>query len=97
MALLLLLLISYLTLPSSAVRTTPLISGLSRNELIRLYFYDGYCYQSIIYFLHFVHGITISLRHLQRILRRLNLFKRVPYSARLQRIVKDLIAVSMKH
>ena len=48
----------------------------NREDLIEVYFSCGYPYRLIVCFLHFVHGITLSLRQLKRILRRLNLRRR---------------------
>ena len=61
--------------------------GLGRNELIRLYFSDGYSYKSIVEFLYVVHNILLSIRHLKRILARR---RRVPILShgRFNRIVK---------
>ena len=50
----------------------------SREDLIKRYFHSGYSYSLIACFLHFIHGITISLRQLKRILNRLNLKRRYP-------------------
>lgn len=44
-----------------------------RNELIKYYFELGYAYKDIIGFLCCVHGITLSLSHLKRLLYKLGL------------------------
>ena len=48
----------------------------TRDALILRYFSLGYEYGLILCFLHFLHGVTISLRQLKRILRRLGLRRR---------------------
>ena len=45
-----------------------LYRGVGRDDLIKLYFYEGYNYCLIICFLFFVHGISLSLRQLKKIL-----------------------------
>ena len=45
----------------------------TRDDIIQTYFSCGYSYNLIICFLYFVHGISIFLRQLKRILRRLYL------------------------
>ena len=50
----------------------------SRDSLIQDYFRQGYPYKLILCFLHFVHGISLSLRQLKQILRRLGLKRRPP-------------------
>ena len=60
------------------------ISGpvtVSRADIIEWYFYEGYQYRTIVCFLYFVHGITLSLRQLKRELRKMNLHRRVQPSA----------------
>ena len=73
-------------------------TGLGRNELIRLYFADGYSYKSIVEFLYVVHNISLSIRHLKRILARFGLRRRVPILShgRFNRIVKHIKVSSMK-
>ena len=66
--------------------------GLGRDDLIRQYFFEGYDYHLIICFLFFIHGITLSLRQLKRILRRMNLSRRMLPSSR--RTVSLLIQVA---
>lgn len=51
-------------------------SGLSRNQLITKYFFDGYPYKTILILLGLLHGISLSLRQLKRILRRSGLHRR---------------------
>lgn len=47
-----------------------------QDELVAHYFHEGYSYALIVCFLHYVDGITISLRQLKRILQRLKLRRR---------------------
>ena len=51
-------------------------NSASLEELIRVYFSEGYAYRLILCFLVGVHGITISLRTLKRELRKLGLRRR---------------------
>ena len=61
----------------------------SRDRLIQEYFYQGYPYQLILCFLYFVHGISLSLRQLKRILKRLSLRRRLPARERqLERAIR---------
>ena len=48
----------------------------TRDALVEYYFHLGYDYGLILCFLHFLHGISISLRQLKRILRRIGLRRR---------------------
>ena len=50
--------------------------GLSREELIKCYFQSGFSYSEILVFLATFHGINLTLRHLHRLLREQNLFRR---------------------
>ena len=50
--------------------------NMSRDELIENYFYMGFKYLEIIMFLAVMHGHTLGLRQLKRILRERNLFRR---------------------
>ncbi len=82
---------------SQSVITTPvLLQGRDRQELISLYFHDGHSYRLITWFLSLIHGISLSVRQLKRILKRLNLRRRPPPAQRLNhcQLVKRLIAVS---
>ena len=47
-----------------AVVPPQLSRSLSRDDLIKEYFFEGYEYRVIICFLYFVHGVSISLRQL---------------------------------
>lgn len=49
------------------------INEIVRNQLITHYFHLGYKYSEIIGFMFCVHGISLSLRNLKRILRKLGL------------------------
>lgn len=53
-----------------------LLANHTREELIKHYFLSGFSYKEIIASLSTNHNIEISLRHLNRILRSLNLFRR---------------------
>lgn len=48
----------------------------TRDSLIQHYFWEGYTYRLILYFPYFIHGISLSLRQLKRILRRQGLRRR---------------------
>ena len=50
--------------------------NMSRDELIENYFHMGFKYLEIIMFLAVMHGHTLDLRQLKRILRERNLFRR---------------------
>ena len=52
--------------------------AMNRDELVSWYFNLGYNYEVIVCFLHFLHGVDISLRQLKRVLKRLNLKRRHP-------------------
>lgn len=52
------------------------LCDMDREELIGHYFTLGFAYQEIVMFLHAIHGFTVSLRQLKRILRSLNLYRR---------------------
>jgi hypothetical protein len=67
---------------------------MERDELIRYYFSLGYEYRLIVCFLHFKHGIGISLRQLKRVLRRLGLKRRVRVTRALLSDAIQLIQVS---
>ena len=45
-----------------AVVPPQLSRSLSRDDLIKEYFFEGYEYRVIICFLYFVHGVSISLQ-----------------------------------
>ncbi|KAJ8302659.1 hypothetical protein KUTeg_019055 [Tegillarca granosa] len=49
---------------------------LKRDELIKLYFMEGLKYAEIVMFLFCNHNIKMTIRHLKRILRKLNLRRR---------------------
>ena len=68
--------------------------GFSRGDLITQYFFEGYEYCVIICFLYFVHGIRLSVRQLKRVLRCMNLRRRVHPSSHYHRTVRSLIQVS---
>lgn len=54
---------------------------LKRDELIKLYFMEGLKYAEIVLFLFCNHNIKMTIRHLKRILRKLNLRRRpIQYS-----------------
>ena len=54
-----------------------------RDALIAAYFKQSYSNAEILMFLSTVHGIMLSLSHLKRILRRLNLRRRIPQTPEL--------------
>ena len=85
-----LLLVLFLTLRSV------LADRSLRDSLISEYFFLGYPYKLILCFLSFVHGISLSLRQLKRILRQLDLRRRPPrvVSVNRQQVVDILIRVS---
>ena len=65
----------------------------SREDLIKLYFYEGYQYRAIVCFLYFVHGIRLSLRQLKRKLQAMNLRHRYQPSHVNIRTVVSIVAV----
>ena len=65
----------------------------ARDYLIRLYFAAGHKYRTILQFLHVVHGIKLSMRHLKRVLKSLGLRRRAPRNASSLRLVSRLIQV----
>ena len=70
--------------------------GSERENLIAMYFSLGYSYNLIVCFLFFIHGISISLRQLKRILRQLGLRRRHPPMDRnLYNLTVTLIRVSL--
>ena len=73
--LLVLLLLQLMVCVCAPPRLLP-YSGLSRNQLITKYFFDGYPYKTILILLGLLHGISLSLRQLKRILRSLGLHRR---------------------
>jgi len=78
-----------------AIAPPALSRDLGRHELITKYFFEGYEYSLIVCFLFFVHGISLSVRQLKRILRRMNLRRRGDTgSIRHRRTVRNLIQVS---
>ena len=68
--------------------------GFSRGDLIKQYFFEGYEYCVIIYFLYFLHGIRLSVHQLKRVLRCMNLRRCVHPSSHYHRTVRSLIQVS---
>ena len=76
------------------VASPALSRGFSRGDLIKQYFFEGYEYCVIICFLYFVHGIRLSVRQLKRVLRCMNLRRRVHPSSHYHRTVRSLIQVS---
>ena len=52
----------------------------SRDEIIALYFLYGYKYKLIRCFLYGLHGVLLSLRQVKRVLRRLGLKRRHPFT-----------------
>ena len=74
----------------------PACAADTRDDIIRVYFSRGYTYSLIVCFLQFVHGISVSLRQLKRILRRLNLRRRRAIDRNILRRATTLIMVSSK-
>ena len=73
-----------------------MICEASREQLIKLYFLEGYKYRMIILvFLGLVHGIVLSLRQLKRIIRKLRLRKKTIYTTPLLQDVDRCIRVRM--
>ena len=64
------------------------------TDLIVRYFRDGYSYRLILTWLGLVHGISISLATLKRVLRRLGLKRRLKPNMEHFRIVEALMRVS---
>jgi len=55
--------LAYCVGQSTAIQPPPaLLQGVGRDQLITLYFWEGFQYKAIICFLYFVHGIALSLR-----------------------------------
>lgn len=64
-----------------------------REDLIRFYFCQNYSYTEIVLVLWFTHGISISLRHLKRLLRSWHVSKRIswsPYDAIFRALKEEL-------
>ena len=59
-----------------------------RESLIKNYFFSNFSYSEIIYFLS-LHGITISKRHLHRMLRYYNLSRRTNKSP-INRVIESI-------
>jgi len=79
-----------------AVITSPALDSVMcpREVLIRRYFEEGYEYQIILCFLYWVHGISLSLRQLKRLLKSMNLRRRQSMTAVGFRRINLLIRVS---
>lgn len=73
---------------------SPSQEGGSRDHLVRQYFCAGHKYKTILQFLRSVHGFTLSIRQLKRILKRLGLRRRSERTASHLRLVSRLIRVS---
>ena len=67
----------------------------SRETLIRRYFEEGFEYRIILCFLYWIHGIVLSLRHLKRLLRRMELRRRRALDAASFHHINLLIRVRM--
>ena len=64
------------------VAVDPLLNQFSTNEdLAKYYFEAGFSYKEIIRFLLMFHGLTISARHLHRLLRKKGLFRRYNFAS----------------
>ncbi len=64
----------------------------ARNDLVVFYFAQGFEYKAILCFLHFVHGIILSLRQLKRVLKNCNLRRRKTQES--NALIRQLILVS---
>ena len=82
----------------STLSSPTVIQGLSlsRNELIKLYFYEGYEYSLIVCFLHFVHGINISIRQLKCVLKSCHLRRKLPPTTDQNMTVTSLVMVRIR-
>ena len=70
----------------------------SRDALIQEYFHQGYPYTLILCFLYFVNGISLSLRQLKRILKRMGLRRRISALTRTrERQLERTIRVRLDH
>ena len=50
------------------------------DDLVIMYFHDGLSYRELVAVLHLKHNIYVSLRHLKRILKKLNLQRRTIFA-----------------
>ena len=74
----LMFLFSFCSLTAGVLPSPPaLLAVATREHLIRLYSDEGYNYSTILSFLSIMHGITLSVRHLKRIVKKLGLRRRV--------------------
>ena len=78
-----------------SVIALPFTPFISRDELIRALFHEGYQYQLILCFLVAVYGICMSLRTLKRSLKRQHLKRRGDYSN--HRDVERYLMVCLYH
>ena len=70
-----------------------LLQGKPREEIVKHYFLAGLSYQEILEFLKSYHGVHITLRQLNRILRKDSLFRRhkkTPLNVVIEKIKKLL-------
>ena len=65
----------------------------TREELIVAYFYHGYSYKVILEFLLRIHGHVLSLRQLKRLLKNMNLRRRVPNTPFHDQVISYIIQV----
>lgn len=70
-------------------------NGHNRNELIKIYFMEGLKYAEIVRFLLCHHNIILSIRHLKRTLRSLNLRGR-PYRYSSVHDIMNIVKEQMK-
>lgn len=61
---------------NSRFRMPTFAPNATREDIIKHYFLSGFSYNEIVQFLDSVHGITLSLRQLNRLLRKMGLFRR---------------------
>ena len=86
----------FLAIVLSCCLIVPACAASTRDDIIRHYFSCGYTYSLIVCLLHFVHGVTLSLRQLKRILRRLNLRRRRAIDRTVLRRAAALLMVSFR-
>lgn len=70
-----------LAVNKGSLAVDPLRHETSKEGLARYYFQAGYSYQEIITFMLLYHGISVSVRHLHRLLRKNQLFRRFNHTS----------------
>lgn len=69
---------------------------MNRDKLVAWYFSLGYSYKLILCFMYFSHGISLSLRQLKRVLKKLNLRRRRPLTRQLIDSTLAILQVSIR-